>query len=232
MEARKGSLVHDVIGLFFPRRCSACDQALMIFEHSICFACVSDLPRTRFHDDPRNKVELLFGGRVKLEAASAFLQFTPGGMVQRMLHRLKYRGDREVGLELGRRMAEDVMASPRFSTVDTVMAVPLHPRKQRQRGYNQSQVLVDGLRTAWPLRKGGDGLLRTVRTSTQTKRGRMDRWTNVGGAFDLADQEPLRDAHVLLVDDVITTGATLEACIQALQRVPGTRVSVLTCACA
>ncbi|HEX2615941.1 MAG TPA: ComF family protein [Flavobacteriales bacterium] len=232
MEARKGTIVHDVIGLFFPRRCAACDQALMTFEHSICFACVSDLPRTRFHDDARNKVELLFGGKVQLEAASAFLQFTAGGMVQRMLHRLKYKGDREVGIELGRRMAEDVMASPRFSTVDTVMPVPLHPRKERQRGYNQSQVLVDGLREAWPLEQGGDELLRIVRTSTQTKRGRMDRWKNVGEAFDVAHPETLRDAHVLLVDDVVTTGATLEGCIRALTRAPGVRVSVLTCACA
>jgi len=201
-------------------------------EHSLCLGCVHELPRARFHNDPHNKVELLFGGKVKLEAASAFLQFTAGGMVQHMLHRLKYKGDREVGLELGRRMAEDVMTSPRFASVDTVMPVPLHPRKQRQRGYNQSQVLVDGLRQAWPLRTVPDELLRTVRTSTQTKRGRMERWRNVSEAFGLAHPDLLVGAHVLLVDDVITTGATLEACIRVLMAAPDIRVSVLACACA
>ncbi|MBS1581025.1 MAG: ComF family protein [Bacteroidetes bacterium] len=221
-----------LLGLFMPRRCSACDQALMAFERSICTACLADLPRTRFHDDPANPVERIFHGRVRLEAASAFLRFERGGLVQHMLHRLKYRGDAEVGLELGRRMAEDAMHSPRFAQVNAALAVPLHRRKERQRGYNQSQLLVDGLREVWPLHDLGRGLLRTVRTSTQTKRGRTDRWDNVKAAFEVTGGERLRDAHVLLVDDVVTTGATLEGCARVLQEVPGVRVSVLTCACA
>lgn len=232
MEARTSSIVNDFIGLFMPRRCSACDQALMNFEHSLCMACVADLPRNRFHDDERNKVEQVFKGRVNVEAASAFLQFSRHGMVQHMLHRLKYRGDRDVGLELGERMAEDVMGSPRFSTVDTVLAVPLHPKKEKQRGFNQSQVLVDGLRAVWPLRSVEEELLRVIRTTTQTKRGRIDRWANVKEAFQLAHPETLRDAHVLIVDDVVTTGATIESCVRALAEVPGIRVSVLACACA
>lgn len=204
----------------------------MPFEHSLCLECLHELPLNRFHDDPHNAVEQLFAGKVQLEAASAFLRFTPGGMVQHMLHRLKYKGDRAVGLELGLRMAEDVMAGHRFASVDVVVPVPLHPRKLRQRGYNQSQVLVDGLVRAWPVRTLPHGLLRTVRTATQTKRGRMDRWANVSEAFGLADPAALEGAHVLLVDDVITTGATLESCVRVLQQAPGVRVSVLACASA
>lgn len=124
------------------------------------------------------------------------------------------------------------MHSPRFADVDVLLAVPLHRRKEKQRGYNQAQVLVDGMREAWPLRAVDTGLLRVVHTSTQTKRGRLARWGNVKAAFQLADPDALKDAHVLLVDDVVTTGATLESCALALANVPGIRISVLTCACA
>ena len=153
-------------------------------------------------------------------------------MVQHMLHHLKYRGDTAVGLELGKRMAEEAMASRRFGDVDVVLPVPLHRRKLKQRGYNQAQVLVDGMCQVWPLRQAGTGLLRVVHTSTQTRRGRLARWGNVKEAFQLADPGELRNAHVLLVDDVVTTGATLESCAKALLHVPGIRVSVLACACA
>lgn len=201
-------------------------------ERSICLACVIDLPRNRFHDDPMNPVERLFHGRVQLHAASAFLRFNTGGTVQRLLHRLKYRGDDGVGLELGRRMGDEVMHSHRFSSVDAALAVPLHPRKERQRGYNQSQLLVDGLCEVWPLRSLHRELVRGRHTTSQTRRGRMDRWTNVQEAFQLRDAATLEGLHVLIVDDVVTTGATIESCVQLLAPVPGVRISVLTCACA
>lgn len=232
MEVRKSGILHELTGIFLPRRCAGCDQGLMRFEHCICSACVDDLPRLRGHDDPDNKVEQVFKGRVRLHAASAFLQFHKNGMVQHMLHRLKYRGDADVGLELGRRMAKDVMESPRFADVDVLLAVPLHRRKQQQRGFNQAQVLVDGMREVWPLRQMGTGLLRVVHTSTQIKRGRLARWTNVKAAFQLSDPQALAGTHVLLVDDVVTTGATIEGCALALAQVPGIRISVLACACA
>lgn len=222
----------DLAGLFLPRRCGGCDQGLRHFEGSLCTHCVSDLPRTRFHEDPDNRVEELFKGKVQLVAASAFLHFSPTGMVQHMLHRIKYHHDRPLGLQLGRWMAEDIRDSERFRTVDMLLPVPLHPRKEHMRGYNQSQVLVDGMRQCWPLEHLGKGLMRVVRTPSQTRRNRLDRWLNVKEAFLLPDPERLRDRHVLIIDDVVTTGATLESCVKALSQVPGIRVSLYTAACA
>lgn len=220
------------MALFLPRRCAACDTGLMRFEECLCLGCLQDLPRTRFHQDPLNRVERLFHGKVQLEAASALLHFSRRGMVQRMLHRLKYANDRNVGMMLGRLMAEELQACHRFSTVDTLLPVPLHPRKQRMRGYNQSQVLVEGMCEVWPLPSFGDELLRVVRTPSQTRQGRLDRWRNVKEAFHLPDPESLQGRHVLLVDDVVTTGATVEACALALSNVPGIRISLFTAACA
>lgn len=204
----------------------------MRFEQSLCMICMNDLPRTRFHDDPLNSVEQLFRGKVELVAASSFLHFSRTGMVQRMLHRLKYQHDLQLGLFMGRLMAEDLMASERFKEVDSFLPVPLHPRKEHMRGYNQSQILVDGMRQRWPLPSLGKDLVRVVRTPSQTKRSRLDRWLNVKEAFHLPDPERLRGKHVLIVDDVVTTGATLEGCIKALAAVPDIRISLYTTACA
>jgi ComF family protein len=226
------SALYDMAGLFLPRRCAGCGTVLLRQERAICMGCEQELPHTRFHDDEKNAVEQLFKGRLRLDAASAMLRFTRNGMVQHMLHRLKYKGDSEVGLDLGHRMAEAMRGCQRFAAVDTVMAVPLHASKLRQRGFNQAQVLVDGMREVLPLFDPGRELLRVVSTRTQTKKGRMARWTNVKQAFQLAHPEVLRDRHVVLVDDVVTTGATIEACAVALAEVPGLRISVFSCACA
>lgn len=222
----------DLAGLFLPRRCAACDGALMPHERALCPACAMDLPLARFHDDPENPVERAFHGKAPVQCASAFLRFSKHGPTQRLLHRLKYKGDEDVGLELGRRMADDAMTARRFAAVDTVLPIPLHPAKERMRGYNQSALLVKGMLEAWPLQAPEHALVRNRRTPSQTRRGRLDRWANVGSAFEVGDPEVLRGRHVLIVDDVITTGATIEACIRVLRTVPDVRVSVLACACA
>lgn len=223
---------HDLVGLFLPRRCGGCNAGMMHFEHSLCTTCEQDLPRTRFHEEPLNQVEQLFRGKVEIQAASAFLHFSSAGMVQQMLHRLKYDHDRQLGIHLGRLMGEELASSPRFSSVDALLAVPLHPRKEHMRGYNQSQVLVDGIRQRWPLESLGTGLMRVMRTPSQTRRSRLARWMNVKEAFHLPDPGALRGRHVLIVDDVVTTGATLEGCVKALATASDIRISVFTAACA
>ncbi|MEX1132164.1 MAG: phosphoribosyltransferase family protein [Flavobacteriales bacterium] len=227
-----GLWVRDLAALFLPRRCAGCDTGLMRVENGLCLGCIEDLPRARFHDDAENRVEQLFWGKVQLQAASSFLLFTPGGMVQRMLHRLKYANDREIGLLLGRHMAEELMASKRFGDVELLLPVPLHASKKRKRGYNQCDVLVEGMRQVWTLPYTKQELLRVISTPSQTRKGRLDRWRNVGQAFQVQDPEGMRGKHILLVDDVVTTGATLEGCIKALEVVPDVRISVCTVACA
>lgn len=177
-------------------------------------------------------MEQLFKGRVRVHAASAFLLFTRGGMVQRMLHGLKYRSDLDVGLALGRLMGEELQKSARFGDADAAIAVPLHRKREHVRGYNQSQVLVDGLRESWPIADGSACLKRVVHTRTQTHKGRWERWGNVDAVFEV-DEDGLKElGHVILIDDVVTTGATLGHCVLALQRVPGLRVSMAACAVA
>ncbi len=204
----------------------------MTFEEVLCLDCLADLPRTRFHHDPGNKVEQLFWGKVQLHAASSFLQFSRSGKVQGMLHQLKYRKDRKVGILLGRLMAEELRNEPRFQDVDAYLPVPLHPRKERKRGYNQSRILAEGMADGWPKPILGRELMRVVRTPSQTRRGRLERWMNVKEAFHLPDPEALRGMHLLIIDDVVTTGATVEGCIKALEQVPDVRISLFTAACA
>jgi len=220
----------DVAGLVLPRRCAGCDAPLFEHEPAICTICLDDLPLTRFHDDPANPVERIFWGRVTLESATALMHFDKHGRVQRMLHRLKYKGDRTTGRALGRMLGDQLKDSPRFASVDTVLAVPLHPRKERERGYNQAEVLAEGLRESLGVGRSPANIRRSRHTASQTRKGRMDRWRNVKDAFELRNAEALRGRHVLLVDDVVTTGATLEGCATTLLAHGGARVSIATVA--
>ncbi|MDX9751737.1 MAG: ComF family protein [Flavobacteriales bacterium] len=225
-----GRWLGDLVGLFMPPLCSACDRGLMPFERALCLDCLRDLPLARFGGFADNPVAQRFRGRVRIEAASALLRFVPGGKVQRVLHRLKYANDERAGLLLGRLMAEDILRCGRFATVDAIVPVPLHPRRKRQRGYNQSEVLARGMREAWDVPVRCEALTRAVRTATQTRRGRIERWSNVRTAFTVPRPAEVQGRHLLLVDDVVTTGATIEACATALLAVPGARVSVYTAA--
>lgn len=227
-----GLWLHDAWELLVPRRCAGCDGVLLSYEELLCDTCRGDLPFTRFNEDPLNPVERLFHGKVPMQAAGALFRFSPQSMVQRMLHRVKYKHDRDVAMMLGRMMGEAIAATRRFDGVDTVIAVPLHPRKERQRGYNQSRLLADGISQVVPLEPMHHALQRVERTASQTRKGRMERWWNVKEAFEAGDAAALSGRHVLIVDDVVTTGSTAEGCAQAILRASGARVSFFAAACA
>ena len=224
-------LLDDFIGLFFPRLCISCAGALLKHESMLCDRCLYHLPRTRFHQDLDNPVARLFWGRVQVEYATSFFYFNKGSPYQRILHELKYEGMKEIGLEMGRIFGREISGSS-FGSVELIVPVPLHRSKLRKRGYNQSEWIAMGLAEGLQKPIDSRSLVRTMASSSQTRKNRYDRWTNVEGIFQAKYPDKLANRHVLLVDDVVTTGATLEACASAILGLQNTRISIATLAVA
>lgn len=210
----------DFFQLIFPDLCRACTKQLYHGEQQICSSCLYDLPYTDFHLYPENAVARLFWGRIHCHAAMAMLYFRKGSKVQRLIHQLKYRSQPELGMRLGKLLGEKLALSGKPATqeraIDLIIPVPLHPKKQRSRGYNQSKMIADGISSVLHVPVGSTQLIRRRATGTQTKRNRYKRFENMQSVFSAPNPAELAGKHVLLVDDVITTGATLEACGQVL----------------
>jgi ComF family protein len=225
-----GEVLENFFSLFFPRYCLGCGEPLTKGEEMLCTFCLFHLPRTYFHQDPGNPAARVFWGRVHLEMASSFVFFHKGGNVQELLHQLKYQGKKEIGLFLGRQYAFELGDATNYRDVDAIIPVPLHPKKLRKRGYNQSQYFAEGLSEEWKIPVERDCLFRRTYSSTQTRKSRYERWENVEDIFGISNPETISGKHILLVDDVITTGATLEACASVLLNVENTKVSALSIA--
>ena len=224
------TLFEDLVGLLFPKLCLACAQPLGRHEKVLCSHCLYHLPRTRFQEHMENPVKEIFHGRILLQSATAFLFFNKGGKVQHLIHQLKYNGKKEVGLYLGELFGKELNESPLYRDVDYLIPVPLHPAKERKRGYNQSQMIALGMEAAMKAHLAGDILYRQIHSSTQTKKSRFERWENVKDIFAMKNESQLEGKHILLIDDVITTGSTIEACGNLLQNIPGIRISVTSLA--
>ncbi|MDX1478054.1 MAG: phosphoribosyltransferase family protein [Saprospiraceae bacterium] len=221
----------DLFDLIYPRICPACQEAKPVRTGLFCIGCLAELPETDYHLMADNAFERHFWGRVPVEAGAAFLFFIPGGRTQRLLHAIKYHRQRTAAQEIGRMYGHKLMEGGRFADLDAVIPVPLHWRRRHRRGFNQSRAFASGLAAALGLPVLPHTLSRTRQTSTQTRKTRIERVDNLQSAFSVRRPEQLTGKHLLLVDDVLTTGATLEACAQALLRVPQVRVSMVTIAC-
>jgi ComF family protein len=184
------------------------------------------IPRTNYHLENENPVAQLFWGRCLIEKAAAFSFYNKGSRIRNLIHNLKYRGIRELGFELGRIYGLSLKSSGFIADIDLIIPVPLHPSKKRIRGFNQSDYISSGIADATGLTVSSDSLARISGSETQTKRSRYERWTNVEGIFHVIDPEIVRGMHILLVDDVITTGSTIESCANELLKVEGVKVSV------
>lgn len=205
-------LVADFIALFYPRCCVACHRPLAKGEEVLCTRCLVQLPKTAYHRFQDNPVMNRLAGRLPLSFASAFLKFRKGGLVQSLLHELKYNNRPEIGIRIGHLYGMELKDQGCEDTFDLIVPVPLHASRMRKRGYNQSAKFAEGLAESLDLPWTDSISLRRDATSTQTRKGRVDRWNNVKDAFSVGAVELVTDKRILLVDDVITTGATIEAC--------------------
>jgi ComF family protein len=222
----------DVISLLFPRLCYACGNHLLRNERLICTECYILIPRANYHNESNNPVEQLFWGRCRIEKAAAFSFYNRGSRIRNLIHNLKYKGIREIGYELGKIYGAALKNSDFTGGIDVIIPVPLHPAKQRIRGFNQSDIISQGISEATGIPVDRISLSRKNLSATQTKKSRYERWTNVEGIFCVTDSAGIRDKHILLVDDVITTGSTIESCVTELLKTEGVRVSVTTLAVA
>lgn len=224
--------LYSFISLLFPRCCVVCGRSLAKGEECICAMCNINLPRTNYHLQKDNQVEQLFWGKIPLERATSFFFYRKGSDFRQILHQLKYGGQKEIGAIMGRYMASELTVSGFFEGIDVIIPVPLHKRKQRIRGYNQSEWIARGISAVTGICIDTEVIVRQKHTETQTRKSAFERWENVDGIFALHHADSLKGKHVLVVDDVLTTGATTVACASRLVEIEGVRISVLTLAVA
>lgn len=224
--------ISGFFALIFPEVCATCGNNLWKSEEVICRFCEFHLPKTNYHHVADNPVMQIFTGRVPVFFASAFLFFNKGNNVQRMIHLLKYKGRKDIGIFLGRLYGLDLAGVWLNGMPDVIVPVPLHKKKYMKRGYNQSEQFAIGLSDTLKIPVNSHLLLRTRNTETQTRKTRFRRYQNVKEIFEVKEPGTWKNIHILLVDDVITTGATLESCIQSLNSIPGVKVSVVSVAIA
>lgn len=216
----------DLIGLLFPNLCNACGTPLFNGENLICIKCLHDLPFTDYHLHRENRVAKQLWGRLPINAAMAMLYFRKGAKVQNLIHNLKYNDKVEVGLLLGEMLSDRLKVSPLYKGIDLITPVPLHWKKLQKRGYNQSTSIAQGISEKMEVPVSETILKRNTATESQTKKTRYNRYENMKAVFELTDIKSITGKHILLIDDVVTTGATLEACANVLLENGATQVSI------
>jgi len=224
------SYLADFVSLLFPELCAACRESLVANEHLLCTDCRFNLPYTNFHLQADNIVARQFWGKINIEAAFALFYFNKGGKIQNMLHQLKYNGQQQIGNLLGNIAGGQLIKNEIFNNVDYIIPVPLHKKRFRERGYNQSTRFAEGLADKLNAVVEEGNLVRVKSTETQTHKSRFARFENMQEVFRVINPEKLKGKHVLLVDDVVTTGSTLEACGEQLLKVEGLKLSIATIA--
>jgi ComF family protein len=216
------SLLH----LFFPFTCCGCGTDLLTENILFCIYCQAGMPLTRFEFFSANPIEKIFWGRTEIRAAAAHLYFTTGSAVQRSLHLLKYKGRKDIGIYFGQRMAVTLIQSRRFNDCEIIVPLPLFASREKKRGYNQSSMIAEGMSHQLKMPVVHDAVFRVKKTETQTHKSRIQRWKNMESTFEIRDPKKIAGKHILLVDDVVTTGASLEACAHALLTIPGVSISI------
>jgi ComF family protein len=225
-------VVKNLLNLFFPKICEACNNVLADNELVICVQCRHQLPITNFHFDDSEVVKKVVYGRVKLENATALLHFSKKGIVQQLLHNLKYRGHKYISGFFGKWLGAELSNIEAYKQVDVVVPVPLYKTKLRKRGYNQVTEFGKEIAKALNADYNDAVLIKTKATKTKVFEGRLSRWNDDGAVFAISENKSLQGKHILLVDDIITTGATVEACATELLKIDNIKLSLATMAIA
>jgi ComF family protein len=222
-------LLNDFVNLFYPRLCILCQNPLIENEH-ICLDCLCNLPETNYYKNRNNPVRALFAGFPQVNDVTAFLFFEQDGKAQQLIHSLKYYGNKSLAEFLGCIAAYRLKEYGFFASVDTIIPIPLHPQKEKRRGYNQSALIAKGISSVYRCDIDTAAIKRVADTESQTHKSVYERHVNVERIFRLANMESLSGKHILLVDDVITTGATTAACIKTLSEIPEIKISIFSLA--
>lgn len=224
------SSINDFVHLFFPHVCTGCGSDVLDNKHQLCLQCLSELPETDFFSQPGNPVEKKFYGRLTVKNAGSGFFFTKDSLIETLVYELKYKGNKDIGFYLGQLLAKFLSENNRFAEIDMLVPLPLYKKRQQKRGYNQSAALCNGIASVWKRPVVEKAVIRNINTETQTHKGRITRWENMEGVFTVTEPSLIRGKHILLVDDVITTGASLEACGSEILKVSGAALSIATLA--
>ena len=222
------SIIFDTLHLFYPHTCTGCGSDLLNDDQLLCLQCINNLPHTNFAQHANNPIEKIFWGRIPLVAAHSEFYFAKETLIQRLIHQLKYKGNQDIGYFLGGLMAKSLLNSNRFKNIDYLVPLPLYPEKERKRGFNQAAVICNGISASMHIPVMIGNVIRQRYTETQTKKHRRERWENVADSFLVKDPAILCNKNLLLVDDVITTGATLEACGHSIVQTANVQLSLAT----
>ena len=223
-------LLANLISLLYPKLCVICGEPLIENEKFFCFACFLKLPRTYYHLIPENQAIERLAGKVSLVKASSFLYYNKGGVAQKLITEIKYKGNMELGEWIGAYLAKDMNSSDFFQEIDFLVPVPLHKSKEKKRGFNQAEKIAEGIAQVTKIPLETINVFRDKANISQTRKGVFERWKNTRNLFNMKDPELFKEKHILLIDDVLTTGSTLEALAQSLLISDGVRISILTVA--
>ena len=229
MKALK-NIISSTLHLLYPHVCTGCGSDLLPEDNLLCLHCINNLPHTNFAQHNNNPVEKIFWGRLPIIAAHSEFYFEKEFLIQHLIHQLKYKSNTAIGFYLGEIMGKTLLNSNRFNNIDYLIPLPLYPAKEHKRGYNQATIICNGISEVMNIPVLNGNVIRPKFTETQTHKHRTERWVNVAGSFVIKNADTLKEKNILLVDDVITTGATLEACGSALLQTEGLKLFIATLA--
>jgi len=221
-------ILHDMVNLFYPHHCILCEKMLIESEQHICIDCLCDLPKTNYHTNKGNPARALFAGYPQVNEVTAFLFFEKEGTTQKLIHSLKYYGNKELAEYMGRIAALELRDYGFYASIEAIIPIPLHRKKEKKRGYNQSHLIAKGISSVYGCEICDTLIKRVMDTKSQTRKSIFERHVNVEKIFEVTDIERLYGKHVLIIDDVITTGATSSSCIDALIQVPDIKISIFS----